>query len=68
MRMLDDVYGDDQDRFPLEQEARKRISRLEWDDEVPVGKKLLWYLIPDEDEELWYVCADKQSPRVVSRR
>lgn len=47
MRMLDDVYGADRDSFPLEQEARWRISRLEWEDETP-----------DDGEEIWYVTAD----------
>jgi hypothetical protein len=61
MRMLDDVYGDDQDCFPLEQEARKRMARLEWADEVPVGEEERWYLVPDEDEDVWYVSTDKQA-------
>jgi hypothetical protein len=33
--MLDDVYGSDQDRFPLEQEAKlwsKECPTLEWDE------------------------------------
>ena len=57
MRMLDDVYGVDQDRFPLEQEARWRISRLEWDDEVP-----------DEGEEDWSPAEDKLSALAPARR
>ena len=58
MRMLDDVYGDDLDRFPLEQEARWRISRLEWDDESS-----------EEGEEFWYVAADeKRVPAVLPGR
>ena len=48
MRMLDDVYGEDHDRFPLEQEARWRISRLEWDDESG-----------EEADEVW-ACADEK--------
>jgi len=68
MRMLDDVYGDDQDCFPLEQEARKRKSRLEWDNEVPVGGEKHWYLVPDEDEEDWYLSADMRAVPVPARR
>jgi len=68
MRMLDDVYGDDQDCFPLEQEARRRMFRLEWADEVPVGGDERWYLVPDEDEDVWYVSADKQAVPVSARR
>ena len=33
MRTLDDVYGEDRDRFPLEQEARFRLTRLQWDED-----------------------------------
>jgi hypothetical protein len=54
MRMLDDVYGADRDSFPLEQEARWRISRLEWEDEVS-----------DEGEETWYVAANEARTQVV---
>jgi hypothetical protein len=68
MRMLDDVYGDDQDCFPLEQDARKRMSRLEWADEIPVGEEEYWYLVPDEDEDVWYVSADKQALPFAPRR
>ncbi len=58
MRMLDDVYGPDRDSFPLEQEARWRISRLEWDDESS-----------EEGEEFWYVAADeKRVPAVLPGR
>lgn len=54
MRMLDDVYGADLDSFPLEQEARWRISRLEWDDEAS-----------EEGEEVWTVAADERRARVM---
>jgi hypothetical protein len=54
MRMLDDVYGADRDSFPLEQEARWRISRLEWDDEVS-----------DEGDETWYVACNEPRPQAV---
>lgn len=54
MRMLDDVYGADQDTFPLEQEARWRISRLEWDDDAEDGA-----------EELWAIAADVRIPRAA---
>ena len=68
MRMLDDVYGDDRDSFPLEQEARWRISRLEWEDELPTQNEKVWYRVPDEDEEVWYFAADKQSAAASKRR
>jgi len=56
--MLDDVYGPDRDSFPLEQEARWRISRLEWDDESS-----------EEGEEFWYVATDeKRVPGVTLGR
>jgi hypothetical protein len=45
MRMLDDVYGEDQDRFPLEQEARWRVFRLEWDDDSGDGEEV-WRFAP----------------------
>ena len=48
MRMLDDVYGADRDSFPLEQDARWRISRLEWDDESPEGGQEIWHVVADE--------------------
>jgi hypothetical protein len=54
MRMLDDVYGADRDSFPLEQEARWRISRLEWDEEAS-----------EQGEEVRYVAADERRARVV---
>jgi hypothetical protein len=34
MRTLDDVYGADQDRFPLEQEISPPETLLDWDDAV----------------------------------
>jgi len=49
MRMLDDVYGDDRDSFPLEQEARWRISRLEWEDEVPEDGEEIRYFADDSN-------------------
>ena len=55
MRMLDDVYGADRDSFPLEQDARWRISRLEWDDESP-----------EDGEEIWYVAADESRVQSVT--
>ena len=54
MRMLDDVYGADRDSFPLEQETRWRISRLEWDDEAS-----------EDGEAAWTIAADERSARVV---
>ena len=54
MRMLDDVYGDDRDSFPLEQEARWRISRLEWEDEVL-----------DEGEEVWYLADESNTASAI---
>jgi hypothetical protein len=46
--MLDDVYGADRDSFPLEQDARWRISRLEWDDESPEDGQEVWHVVADE--------------------
>jgi len=68
MRMLDDVYGNDRDRFPLEQEERHRISRLEWDDNVPDVSEEVWYLVPDEDEEVWCLAPNKQTAPKSARR
>ena len=68
MRMLDDVYGDDQDRFPLEQEARWRIARLEWDEEAPDEGEEVWYFVPDEDEDVWYLAEDKNTAAAPARR
>lgn len=36
MRTLDDVYGPDLDRFPLEQETSPPTVPLDWSD-VPMG-------------------------------
>lgn len=40
--MLDDVYGSDQDRFPLEQESKlwaKECPTLDWDEtEIVLGE------------------------------
>ncbi len=68
MRTLDDVYGDNLDRFPLEQEARRRISRLEWDENVPDEGDEVWYLVPDEDEDVWYSAVNKRAVSAAARR
>jgi len=68
MRMLDDVYGDDLDRFPLEQEARRRISRLEWDQAVFDEGDAVWYRVPDEDEDVWYSAVNKRAVSAAARR
>jgi hypothetical protein len=56
MRTLDDVYGDDHDRFPLEQEVRFRLSRLEWDEES------------DEDVEFAYLLETPRTDRAPAAR
>ena len=68
MRMLDDVYGDDRDSFPLEQEARWRISRLEWEDDLSTQNEKVWYRVPDEDEEVWCLAPNKQTAPKLARR
>lgn len=52
---LDDVYGSDQDRFPLEQESEQHESEL-WAEECP---SLEWV----EETEIQTLARDLSRPR-----
>ena len=55
MRTLDDVYGAECDRFPLEQEMRWRIVRLDWDEVEPIP-------LDREGSESWYFSGHALAP------
>ena len=53
--MLDDVYGSDQDRFPLEQESELEQESALWAEECP---SLEW-----EETEVRTLARDLSGPR-----
>ena len=53
--MLDDVYGSDQDRFPLEQESEPEQESELWAEECP---SLEW-----EETEIQKLARDLSGPR-----
>lgn len=50
MRTLDDVYGAELDRFPLEQDLRMKPATLRWDDSEEGRARLPdWLFEPRRD-------------------